>query len=840
MLAPIGEPRPADGGAPGRRAVIHWAARLFVGEWRQQLLVFLLVVVAVSATFLGSAVATDTPPPASAGFGTAQDMATFSASGPRTAAQIAEIRNRFGQVQLIENRTVSIPGSVLTFQLRSQNPRGPYGAQMLQLLSGHYPTTPAEIAVTPAIAADFNLRLGEHWTVDRVTRSVVGTVENPQSLLDVFALVIPGQVTHPTRMTVLFDAHGRPATTIGANVTTPAMVASSNSLNPETLSLAVLTIGMLLIALVAIVGFTVLAQRRLRSLGMLASVGATERHVRLVVRANGAIVGIAGAIVGTVAGFIAWLAYRPHLEQSAHHVIGTFQLPWTVIGAAIVLATLATYVAASRPARTVAKVPVVQALSGRPPEPQEIHRSMVPGLVTLGLAFLILGFSGASQSNGKGSSLELVTGLVLLIPSLILLAPFCLTCLTRLGRSSTIGPRLALRDLNRYRARSGSALAAISIGVMIAVIVATAAASRYANVLAYVGPNMTSKQLIVYATTNNIGTSASQPSNPPELLAAETHDAHRIAASIGATTVVSLIQPNLTIDHSGPGRQWSGPLYIGSPQLLHAFGISPTTISPTADILSARPGLSGVSGLALAYCGRYGMGTVTGISPDKPSKQVRSLVCKDQLAVNHPVIQEISQLPSGTSAPNTVVTEHAVRVLHLEANSFTNGWLLEGAAAFSGAQIQSARSQAASDGLTIESKNELPTSTQIGDTATIFGIVLALCILTMSVGLIRSETASDLRTLVANGAGPRTRRSLTAVTAGALGLLGAVLGTFTGYVAVIGWLRDNSFNGGIASLATVPARNLLVILVGMPLIATAIGWLLAWRQPRALARQSID
>lgn len=55
---------------------------------------------------------------------------------------------------------------------------------------------------------------------------------------------------------------------------------------------------------------------------------------------------------------------------------------------------------------------------------------------------------------------------------------------------------------------------------------------------------------------------------------------------------------------------------------------------------------------------------------------------------------------------------------------------------------------------------------QIIDWATMFGLVLALGILAMSVGLICSETAADPRTLTATGASGRTRRALTAVTAG--------------------------------------------------------------------------
>ena len=105
-------------------------------------------------------------------------------------------------------------------------------------------------------------------------------------------------MTNPTGITALFDAPGVALSSIGNNVQTPATVAQSNPLNPETISLAALVLGMLLIALVSVGGFTVLAQRRLRSIGMLESTGATDRHVRLVVRANGTIVGVVGAILG--------------------------------------------------------------------------------------------------------------------------------------------------------------------------------------------------------------------------------------------------------------------------------------------------------------------------------------------------------------------------------------------------------------------------------------------------------------------------------------------------------------------------------------------------------------
>jgi putative ABC transport system permease protein len=81
---------------------------------------------------------------------------------------------------------------------------------------------------------------------------------------------------------------------------------------------------------------------------------------------------------------------------------------------------------------------------------------------------------------------------------------------------------------------------------------------------------------------------------------------------------------------------------------------------------------------------------------------------------------------------------------------------------------------------------------------------------------------------------------ITAATAGALGFLGALLGTVAGYIGMIGWIRSNSLNGGISALGNVPLANVLAILVAMPLAAVVMAWLLAGRQPPVIARQPIE
>ena len=125
MLLPPAEARRANGGAPARLAVVRWAWRLFRHEWRQQLLILALIVVAVGATIIGSAVSADTPQPANVGFGSAQDLATFQGSDPRLAGEIANLQHRFGATDVIENETLSIPGSVNTYQLARAEPQGP-------------------------------------------------------------------------------------------------------------------------------------------------------------------------------------------------------------------------------------------------------------------------------------------------------------------------------------------------------------------------------------------------------------------------------------------------------------------------------------------------------------------------------------------------------------------------------------------------------------------------------------------------------------------------------------------------------------------------------------------
>jgi hypothetical protein len=65
-------------------------------------------------------------------------------------------------------------------------------------------------------------------------------------------------------------------------------------------------------------------------------------------------------------------------------------------------------------------------------------------------------------------------------------------------------------------------------------------------------------------------------------------------------------------------------------------------------------------------------------------------------------------------------------------------------------------------------------------------------------------------------------------------LLGVVLGTIGAYAVLVAGFGD------LIDLSSVPVTELAVIAVVTPLAAAAGVWLLAGREPRAIARQPIE
>jgi putative ABC transport system permease protein len=860
---PVREPEDPRRAAMARRTLSRWAVRLAVREWKQRILIVALIAVACAATLLGIAVASATPGTPNAGtFGTSSTLVQLPGNTPGLSSLIAKIEKAYGASSVVYDEPITT-GQYGGADLRAQDPSAPYTQVLLALNSGHYPTSSHQVAVTSGLAQLYGLKIGSTWRVPAGSGAdagraftVTGLVEDPSNLLDEFALVAPGQLAGPGQLT----SSGRVRIFLGESLDSAAASAAGdvipksavvaapspddNILSPASIVLIVSVIGLVFIGLVATAAFTVMAQRRQRALGMLASLGATEADVRFVLIADGLFAGVIGAGLGGAAALGAWLWYYPHLANASAHSIDPFDLPWWAVIIGLVLGVATSVIAAVWPGRSVSKVPVVAAISGRVEPPQLVTRSLRPGLIFLAAGLFVLFFSGGLTGVGS-SAFVVIAGLLCCEIASALLAPFIVDKLARLAWRAPLASRLALRDLARYRSRSGAALAAVSFAVFIATVAIVIASVRFDDALDYVAPNMAPNQLILYNPGNGPNLYTPGQFTPAAKLAAAKQQADALAAQLHApapleldlAVSVNVKEPAIQgpgIPQGAPGqstenqygtlislngRGLGGLPYVATPALLKAFGISQSEINRDADILTVRSLLPSTGGLALVS-GSY-------LAQSPPG-------CPTGMCVLNPVIQEVTKLPAGTSMPNTVITEQAVRELH--ETVVPVAWLIQAPSGLTPVQINAARQAALGLGTTIETKSGQLSLGEISDGATAGGVLLALGVLAMTVGLIRSETLRDLRALTAAGASGRTRRAVTGVTTGVIAFLGAVLGAVAGCLAVLAWAHADL----TLTFGNVPWSDIGLLVIGMPLIGAAVAWLLGGRQPSAVSRQPLE
>jgi putative ABC transport system permease protein len=827
--SPLAGPR--NGGVAARRAVTRWAGRMFRREWRQQLLVVTLLTVAVAAAIASITLVSNTAPAVNSEFGSANTVLEVDGTDPRKLqAALASAEKWFGTMDVIGHRSVVVPGSVDRVDYRAQDPGGAYGSELLALRSGRYPESRGEVGVTDGVAKLLRLELGSTLALDGVRRTVVGIVENPRKLSDEFVLVSPSFASAPDHASVLVDASDASVRRFSDSLDAKSkgraglvgIMRGGNDGPPDELAMfSVSTVFLLLASLIAAAGFAVVAQRRLRHLGMLAAIGATQKHLRLALVANGAIVGTIAALCGTVLGFALWVVFAPTLESAVDHRVDRLSLPWALVALTILLAVVGATAAAWWPARTVARLPVTLALSGRPPKPRPARHSAIAAA-----ALIAVGIGCLALSNRDKPPL-IVAGIVATIIGCLLLGPLAIRVFSSLAGRVSIAPRLALRDLARYQARSGAALAAVTLalGIAATVVVITSAEAAKKNAEPV---NLSARQIRVY-----LGPADARdltPTDAPAQLQALGAAVRRLAALLDGADVIPLrkaVQPGVTpfVVHDtrvfpsveltkafrspegGKNYRSRSALYVATPAVLSYLGIDPGTVRAGTDFLADRS-----------------VRTDDLVIPDMTIRQ--------EIAVTNVQKVDLGNHLFGSDSARTPPTFITLNGLRRHGwRQIPAGWLVESSRALTSDQIADARKVAADGGFTIEVRRGETSFATTMAIATGAGAVLALAILAMTVGLIRSESGGDLRTLTATGATSRIRRTLTATTAGALAFLGALLGVAGAYVLLLATYHDD-----LGYLSSVPVLYLALAVVGVPLAAAAAGWLVAGREPPAIAR----
>ena len=163
------------------------------------------------------------------------------------------------------------------------------------------------------------------------------------------------------------------------------------------------------------------------------------------------------------------------------------------------------------------------------------------------------------------------------------------------------------------------------------------------------------------------------------------------------------------------------------------------------------------------------------------------------------------------------------------------GWLVETSDPITAEQFADVRDIAAAADITVEARHDQRSLATLRNGATGAGAMIALAIMAMTVGLVRSEAAGDLRILTASGATSNNRRMLTAATAGAL----ARSARWSAWPVPISASAPLHIRH-LDALMPVPVVHLAAIAIGLPVLAAVAGWLLAGREPAWLARQPLD
>jgi putative ABC transport system permease protein len=436
---------------------------------------------------------------------------------------------------------------------------------------------------------------------------------------------------------------------------------------------------------------------------------------------------------------------------------------------------------------------------------------------------------GCLALSGRDSPPLIVGGLVATILGSLLLGPLAIRTFAAIAGRASIAPRLALRDLARHQARSGAALAAVTLALGIAASVVVIASAEEAKEAAK-PPTLSDHQLRIY-----LGPPDARELTPVDAsaqLGRLSAGARQVAGTLDGATVVPLrkaVEPDavpmafgdtriltpleLTRRFESPAGQKEyrarSQLLVATPAVLSYLGLEPSAVDPGADFLVDR-----------------------GVVTDRlfiPSISGRKLL----------PVANVQKLDLGrrlfgfASAPPNLITLAGLR--RHGWNQVPAGWLVESSKPMTSDQTAEARDVASQAGLTIEVQHEADSLARVMAIAIGAGGLLALAVLALTVGLIRSESAGDLRTLTATGATSGIRRRLTAFTAGALALLGAILGVGGAYVVLAAIYHDD-----LEYLSDVPVLHLALALLGVPVAAAAAGWLVAGREPSAIARPVLE
>ncbi|WP_326570271.1 ABC transporter permease [Actinacidiphila glaucinigra] len=645
-----------------------------------------------------------------------------------------------------------------------------------------------------------------------------------------------------------------------------------------TTAVTVVVLALAEVCLLAGPAFAVGAQRSRRQFGLIGAGGGEGKDIRAVVLAGGLIAGAIAAAVGIVLGVGLAAALRPLFEErSGARFGGLDPHPIDLLGIAL-LAVLAGLAAAALPALTAARQPVLAALNGRKGVRRAGRRLTVVGLAAFLLGTAIAVF-GAMKTEWK---VVVAAGSVIAEIGVVAMTPAFMGVAGRLGRRWGLSPRLTLRDAARNRARTAPAVAAVLAAVAGTVTVAaytdsTAAQDRER----YAASLPTGAVSVVVDDDRGRDAPAARTAVARNLPVGVEADVDQVFASYPGCDVntmcgyVEVVRPPAKacpLDDTGP----SNPLSSMPRAELRALAYDWRCTHERVDEMTAPSGVLVGDAKLLKVLGIDDPGAVAAlahgraVSLDRRNMDAHGRVTV-RLITGEP--HEPSAVGPGKEPPGSVVAfpayqvpgsphhygvvvvvpRAAVRSAHVQTVPF--GAYFTTTHPPTDAQRQKA--QQALDNTGADVRFHLEEGPEDPDDAVPLALAIFAAIVTLgaagtATGLARSDAETDLATLAAIGAPPRTRRLLSAFQCAVVAATGVGLGAVTGIIPAIGLrlvdrriaeaFNQQQLDLGSASLIikhvpiAVPWGLLAVLLVAVPVGTACLAALTTSSRPTTTYR----
>ena len=743
----------------------------------------------------------------------------------------------------------------------------PIVAERLSITKGRLPVASDEVALSPKLASKWGLHVGDDLTIDRlvIKARIVGlahSLADRQAELLAFS-VLPDIASDQRRTELYVDLPGERAdakqlrSLRGLLDTRQAAFELSTRNQPHSADAATNTtvrwsivVGALALAVVGIViaaAFAVGARRQLRTLGILASNGASPPVVRAVVLWQGAWSGIVGAVLGFGFGAVGLALAVPHRDRFlSYDAKGWIVRPSDLVPI-FALGVVAAVAASVQPARSVSRLSILTSLAGRRPLAPVPRRIVVLGVVAMaaGLGFLALstlgaqGGGGAVGGGGGGgnpnvwAAVAVLGGLGLLFGSSAF-APALVGRLDPLARRARGSAHLAMRSLGRQRARTGAVVAAVCAAAALAV----GGSAALASTRAPEDPVIPSDLVVLNYRTNPVppvtefdadGNFVGDPILlQPRALPVPDAEVKAVMAIVPGAKRIMI-------------SRIAESAYLATPEFLDAFHVDRVTrhLLESEGVVRIGPGQAAspfLFGPAISVPRAPGS---AGEAPGGVQDEANRLLT---LAVNTPKsafgylnfsilvspakLAELGLAPDvpGVASVGLVAPRHLTQPQRQAINDLVQ------ARQYDGSLRRSADPVPISSGPQLDIAYPQPTSnvSPLLLYAVLDGLALLFTgfVVVVGLALAAAETRDEREVLTAVGASPATLRRLAASKAGLLALMGAALAVPTGLLPV--WVVRNASSG--SSRFVIPWESLILLLVlipavlaGLALVGSSIG-----------------